>query len=362
MKELLNMRDCLTSLEEAYLDLAEGNLVNRPRIDISATTDAPDHIFRWGTMEAVNARKGYHAIRLKSDIIYWSKHDSGITEEKYCIAPGTFCGLILLFSARNGEPLAIINDGYLTHMRVGAIAALGAKYLSKEGSSTLGMLGSGWMARSHSSAFACVRDLKRIKIYSPTKSHRDQAAREIEAELGIEVTPVTRPQDAVAGSDIVAACTDSITPVLQGSWIDKGAHLTCVKAKGEWSDDVFPRIDVAAGGDEPRKPIFGTPFKRGEGNFLTYAAGDPAVLQQIPRWPEGTKEKNGGPRLVALNAMIAGKANGRNRADEISASGGSSGTQGLPFVTLGAKVYELAKQRGMGKEVPTELFLQNIRD
>ena len=130
VKQILSMRSCLEALEEAYIDLTEGNLVNRPRIDLCATTDVPDHIYRWGTMEAVNSRTGYHAIRMKSDIIYWSKHDNGVTEEKYCIAPGNFCGLIFLFSARNGEPLAIIHDGYLTHMRVGAIAALGVKYLA----------------------------------------------------------------------------------------------------------------------------------------------------------------------------------------------------------------------------------------
>src|SRR5581483_5874081 len=109
-------------------------------------------------------------------------------------------------------------------------------------------------------------------------------------------------------------------------------------------------------------PIFGSPFKKGQGNFLTYAAGDPRLLAQIPRWPKDAKEDSEGPRLVALNAMISGQEKGRNNAHEISASGGSSGTQGLPFVTLGAKVYELAKKNGLGKNIPTELFLQNIRD
>jgi hypothetical protein len=59
---------------------------------------------------------------------------------------------------------------------------------------------------------------------------------------------------------------------------------------------------------------------------------------------------------------------GRNSADEISASagsgwgGGSVSTQGLPFVTLGAVVYEQARKTGLGKEIPLELFTQDIRD
>jgi len=49
----------------------------------------------------------------------------------------------------NGEPLALINDGYLQHMRVGGCAGLGAKYLSREDACDVGIFGSGGMARSH---------------------------------------------------------------------------------------------------------------------------------------------------------------------------------------------------------------------
>jgi ornithine cyclodeaminase/alanine dehydrogenase-like protein (mu-crystallin family) len=368
VKQILSMRGCLEALEQAYVDLTEGNLVNRPRIDLCATTDVSDRIYRWGTMEAVNARTGYHAIRMKSDIVYWAKHESGITEEKYCIAPGNFCGLIFLFSARNGEPLAIIHDGYLTHMRVGAIAALGVKYLARDQADTLGILGSGWMARSHSSAIACVRQLKKIKVFSPHQNHREEFASEMSQALDIEITPVDHPRRAVAGSDIVSACTDSVTPVLESSWLENGMHLTAVKPKGEWEEEVFPKIDVVFGGEAARPPLFGTPFRRGQGNFLTYAAGDAKILEHIPRWSEHGTSNRKEPRVVPLASMIQGKVKGRTSADEISASagsgwgGGSTSTQGLPFVTLGAVVYEQAKKNGLGKEIPTELFIQDIRD
>lgn len=366
VKRVLTMPNVLEALEEAYGDLADGNLVNRPRIDLSATTDMPDHIYRWGTMEAVNARTGYHALRMKSDVVYWSQHERGTTEEKYSIAPGTYCGLIFLFSAKNAEPLAIIHDGYLTHMRVGATHALGAKYLAREDAETLGMIGSGWMARIHALAFACVRPLRRLKVFSLTKEHLDQYVAEMAETLGIEVVACQDPRDAVRGADIAAACTDSITPVFFGSWVKPGMHLSCVKPKGEWDHAVEPRIDVLAGGDTPRPPLFGTSFKRGQGNFLTYAAGDPQLLAQIPRWPERKIIHEKRPRSAPLGPMIKGEVKGRRNAEEVSASSGSSvgdsSTQGLPFVALGARVYELAKQQGLGKEIPTELFVQDIRD
>jgi ornithine cyclodeaminase/alanine dehydrogenase-like protein (mu-crystallin family) len=71
------------------------------------------------------------------------------TEDKYCREPGTYCGLILLVSTDTAEPLAFINDGALQHMRVGGGAAIGVKYLSREDSHIVGMLGSGGIYRRH---------------------------------------------------------------------------------------------------------------------------------------------------------------------------------------------------------------------
>lgn len=61
-------------------------------------------------MEGACRTLGVFAIRVKSDMATWP---GGLTEEKFCVEPGTFCGLVLVFSTRNGVPLAIINDGVL---------------------------------------------------------------------------------------------------------------------------------------------------------------------------------------------------------------------------------------------------------
>src|SRR6059036_4110546 len=105
-------------------------------------------------MEGASRKIGVFAIRMKSDIVYWP---NGETEEKYCVQPGTFCGLVMVFSVRNGEPLALINDGVLQHMRVGGCAGLGAKYLARDDAAVVGMIGSGGMARTYLEAFNEVR-------------------------------------------------------------------------------------------------------------------------------------------------------------------------------------------------------------
>jgi alanine dehydrogenase len=144
VEKLLDMKTCLEALEVGYQDLVTGNAVHRPRIDVWAPCERDDGYFRWGSMEGVCRSYGVFAIRMKSDVVCWPE---GENEIKYCIQPGTFCGLIMLFSTKNGEPLAIINDGVVQHMRVGACAGLGVKYLAREDANIVGIIGSGvWRA------------------------------------------------------------------------------------------------------------------------------------------------------------------------------------------------------------------------
>jgi alanine dehydrogenase len=147
-EQVLEMADVIAVQEDALRQAAEGTAVARPRIDVYVPCDREDGYWRWGTMEGANG--GYFAIRMKSDIMTWPEADQGHrTAEKYCIEPGTFCGLIMLFSTRNGEPLALINDGILQHMRVGGAAGIGVKHMAREDSEELCILGSGGMARTY---------------------------------------------------------------------------------------------------------------------------------------------------------------------------------------------------------------------
>ena len=74
---------------------------------------------------------------------------------------------------------ALINDGYLQHMRVGADSGIGAKYIAREDAEVVGMIGSGGMARSHVESFLLARRIKKIQVYSPTKENREAYAKEI---------------------------------------------------------------------------------------------------------------------------------------------------------------------------------------
>ena len=169
---VLSMQDCIAVQERAFAGLLTGASISRPRIDTLVPCSQEDAYFRFGSIEG--ATDGVHAVRLKSDIMTWPKHDDGSwTREKYCMRPGVYCGLVLLFSTENGEPLAILNDGYLQHMRVGAAAGIGARLLSRADSQRVGLIGSGGMARTLLEALVAVRPIKEVRVFSrnPEQPH-----------------------------------------------------------------------------------------------------------------------------------------------------------------------------------------------
>ena len=164
VEQILDMKGCIEALDTGYRDLVNERANYRGRYDFFVPNDDPKLMYRWGTMEGASRSFETFAIRMKSDMLEWP---DGKTVEKYCVQPGTYCGFVMVFSTKNGEPLAIINDGIIQHMRVGACAGLGVKYLSREDSKTVGIFGSGGMARTYLMAFNEVRKISQSKSLQP---------------------------------------------------------------------------------------------------------------------------------------------------------------------------------------------------
>lgn len=368
--ELLNMKDCIRVQEEAFRKIPDGGAIHRPRIDMYMPCDRDDGYYRWGSMEG--ASDAFFAIRMKSDIITWPRTpDGNWTEDKYCREPGTYCGLIFLLSTRNAEPLAFINDGMLQHMRVGGGAGVGAKYLSREDSHVVGMIGSGGMARSYLEAFATVRDIRMCKVYSPNPKNREIYAEEMSRKLGVEVVAVDEPREAVRGADILATCTNSMKPVYDPDWIEPGMHVTNLSRR-EVSDRALSKFDVVVRQGTAGLQMRQTERFQAERGFspAAFIGGTAEQMQQIPERnpepgfggdsPEFTDRGKGGDKPDFAD-LVSGKAEGRTRPDQVTFYR-NVGNQGLQFSSVGGWVYSLARERGMGREIPTEWFLQDIRD
>ncbi len=362
---VLTAGDCISVQEEAFADLQTGRAIHRPRIDVYAPCDREDGYYRWSSMEGVTVRPGpYLAMRVKSDIAYWPRAADGRwTEEKYCLEPGLYCGLILVFSTATGAPLALINDGNLQHIRVGAGAGLGAKYLSRPDSKVVGLLGAGGMAKAYLQAFKAVRPIERVRVFSPTAARRTAFAKAMAGELGIEVEPVDSAETAVMGADIVASCTDSMDPTIRAEWLAPGMHVTNV-GPYEIDEACLARFDLkirqgdAGGGSEMLRESKRLRREVGQ-SPLAYVAGTEAEMQRLPPRPAGRVGFGGSfPHIAEL---ITGARPGRTSANQISFYH-NFGNQGLQFACVGGLVFERARELGLGRSLPDEWFLQDVRN
>ena len=351
--KVLTMDTTIAALEDSYRGLATRDTVCRPRIDIRIPTSQPGKTYVWGSMEG-GSTNGYFAVRMKSDISERREYNGATTLEKYCRQPGLFCGLVFLTSIETGEPLAIINDGVLQHMRVGADGAIGVKYLANENAEVLGMLGSGGMARSHIESFLCVRRIRKVQVFSPTRANREAFAAEMRARHGLEVVVCDAPEQVYRGAHITAACTDSAVPVLDGACLERGTHIVNIGGGGLPDAQSLARVDVYLRfGDAPAPTS--RPDLKFDDEHLTWSAG-----------PEAKKGKRGHgialpDKLVYLEDLVTGRKKGRTSADQITWSERGN-LQGAQFYAVAGKIYEAAKAKGLGREIPTEWFLQDIRD
>src|SRR5215204_2591644 len=208
VEKVLDMPLCLSSLEGIFQEMARGEAVGMGRIDVyvpSGETAAP--YYRWAVMTGGSKKDGYVCARMLSDMVNWPREYGRIRENKFAREPGTYCGLLFLFSAKDATPVALINDGFLQHYRVGGGAGLGVKYLSRPESETIGMIGSGGMARTYLDAFCQVRAIKRVKVWSPNSANAAAYGREMEQRHGVKVEVAASTRDAVRNVDIVSCCT-----------------------------------------------------------------------------------------------------------------------------------------------------------
>jgi alanine dehydrogenase len=361
--KVLTMGAAIDCMDMAYRQLVSTDAVCRPKIDMQIPTSKPGKVYQWSSVEG-GSTAGYFAIRMKSDIMFEQEYNGARTQEWYCIEPGTFCGLIFLTSSETGEPLALMNDGLAQLTRVGADAGIGVKYLAKENAEVIGMLGSGGMSTTCMEAFMYVRPgLKRLQVFSPTKTNRERFGAMVADKYGIEVKICDSAEQIYRGADIVAALTDSAVSVLDGSLIEKGAHLVAPGNGGGIRDrTVLDKIDLYF-----RFGNATTPWGAGDfgidDEYITYAARpdiDTGFVRKT-KGHRGNRASFGPERTITYADFVNGTGRGRTSPDQTSYSERGN-LQGAQFWALAGRIYELAKERGLGQQIPRDWLLQDIRD
>jgi len=198
---LLPMDLALEAVEEAFRWQGQGKVVNRPRVRLKV----PGGLLHVMPAAAPEAR----VMGLKA----------------YATTRGGARFVVLLFSAESGELLAVMEADRLGQMRTGAASGVATRYLARPDAETVGIYGTGWQARSQLEAVSAVRKIREVRAYGRDPERRQAFAREMAGRLGVPVIPVERPEEAARGASILVTITNSRTPVLQGAWLEPGAHV-----------------------------------------------------------------------------------------------------------------------------------------
>jgi ornithine cyclodeaminase/alanine dehydrogenase-like protein (mu-crystallin family) len=306
VEKALTMDACLEAVEGAFQQWAVGNAANRPRTRAAI----PGSIL--------------HVLPAASSTL------KRLAAKVYATAKGGIRFVVLLFDAGSADLLAVIEADRLGQMRTGAATGVATRCLAGAGAAILGILGTGWQARSQVQAIARVRTLREVRAWGRDRGRLIDFCAEVAKLSGVAVLPAASAEAAVRGADIVVTATSAATPVLKGSWLAPGAHLNAVGSnrpdRRELDDDAIGRSDliVVDSLDQAR-----------------LEAGD-LLLAAAP----------GGPpidRAVELADIVSGRRPGRQGERQITLF--KSLGIGLEDLAVASLAYDRAIALGLGRPI-----------
>ena len=283
----LTIRDALTLVEDAARALAEGRAENRPRQRAYLPSSviqvlAASYAGRMGHKTYTVAMKGRGAK-------FW----------------------YTLFDDA-GQMLAIMEADALGQMRTGAASGVATRFLAREDSKTLAIIGTGWQARSQLEACFHVRPFSRILVYGRDPKRRADFCELMSERVSAKIEPVDHPREAVEAADVICTMTSSSTPVFEGKWLQQGTHVNAAgsnRANAQEIDvDTVTRANVIAVEDLAQAKV---------------ESGDLRAANESGTWSWD--------QATRLSDIIAGHALGRTADDQITL-----------FESLGIGLWDLA--------------------
>jgi ornithine cyclodeaminase/alanine dehydrogenase-like protein (mu-crystallin family) len=132
-----------------------------------------------------------------------------------------------LFDAATGEPLAQMDGDQITSRRTAAASALAASYLARADASRLLVVGAGRVAALLAEAYAAVRPIRRVQVWSRTPASARTLADRLAAR-GFQAEAVTDLRAAAADADVISCATLSTAPLVHGAWLQPGTHVDLI--------------------------------------------------------------------------------------------------------------------------------------
>jgi ornithine cyclodeaminase/alanine dehydrogenase len=207
---VLDMNECIAAVKRAFGELKAGTAVLPLRIGINP----PGGISLY--MPAYLREMGALACKVVS--VYKdnpTKHDLPTT-----------IGKVLLQDPETGDVVCIMDGGYLTAMRTGAVSGVATRYLARDADGQVaGIFGAGVQARMQLWAVAVARKLGRAVVYDPVPEAVQSFIDELSARLELEISPAASPDELLEQADIVCTATSSSAPLFDGAKVRPGTHI-----------------------------------------------------------------------------------------------------------------------------------------
>jgi alanine dehydrogenase len=347
VERALTPADTITATETIYRELAEGAALNRPRSQVYLPSESkanPGFRYRFKSQEGGSAGTGVWALRITSDMAGHA-FTAGVKRRRILpVASGNrYCGLVILFDIERIEPVAIMPDGVIQKMRVAALSAVGAKYLAPAKPRVLGLFGSGWQASAHLEYLCSVFDFEKVKVFSPNEQHCRDFADSMRRKLDRHIIAAASARETVEGSDVVQAATASWDAVFDGHLVQKGMYIASIggsdasNKRREIDDETIARADL----------------------YVVHSK-EVARLDQSPDiWDVAQKGIKTWDEICEIQELLAGRVAGRTSLDQITVFNNNTGA-GTQFAALGSVVLKKAREMGIGREIPTDWFLEDV--
>jgi ornithine cyclodeaminase len=213
VRRLLPMDRCIDVMTDALAGLARGEAANPLR----SIAELPYERAWLALMPGAQAAPGAFGVKVIS--LFPGNREVGLE---------THQGLVLLFEAEHGRPVAIVEASEVTAIRTAAVSGAATRLLARPDADDLAIIGSGTQARTHLDAMLAVRPVRRVRAWSPTRERLEAFVAQAAADHGVEVTATDTPEQAVREATLVCTVSGAVEPVVRGAWLSAGVHVNAV--------------------------------------------------------------------------------------------------------------------------------------
>ena len=229
--ELLTLDICIDAVESAFRLLGEGK-VARPETLGVHVADGGFHV-----------KAGAAALDREW---FAAKINANFPRNPDRFGLPTIQGLVCLFDAENGQPLALLDSTELTALRTAAATGVAAKHLARPDSTTATVVGCGRQGKAQLRALGRVLQLGRAFALDADPARAEGYANDMASELAIEVTPVEDLPFALSETDVLVTCTPSRTPFVRRKDVRPGTFIAAVGADDEGKHEIEEALMAAS--------------------------------------------------------------------------------------------------------------------